>query len=53
MEISPMPERAGVHGGWHWSAPGGRNALALGLVIGGLAGGALWAARRASREGRG
>jgi short-subunit dehydrogenase len=42
----PMPERASVHGGWQWSAPGGRNALALALVVGGLAGCAVWAARR-------
>jgi short-subunit dehydrogenase len=43
----PMPERAGVHGGWRWSLPRGSGAaLALG-VIGAVAAGAMLVARPA------
>jgi short-subunit dehydrogenase len=43
----PMPEQAGVHGGWRWSLPGSTGpALALGF-IGAVAAGIMLAARPA------
>jgi len=50
---APMPERAGVHGGWRWSWPRGWSGAALALGIGGAVGCAVWAASRsAGRSGR-
>jgi len=45
---APMPERAGVHGGWQYPLPRGRDAAVFGLALGALAGFALWAARRSA-----
>jgi short-subunit dehydrogenase len=48
----PMPEQAGLHGGWRWWWPRGSTgaALALGL-IGAVAAGAMLAARPAHGDG--
>jgi short-subunit dehydrogenase len=44
----PMPERAGVHGGWRWSLPRGATGAALGLgLIGAVAAAAMLARGRA------
>jgi short-subunit dehydrogenase len=44
----PMPEQAGLHGGWRWSLPRGATGAALTLgLIGAVAAGAMLAARPA------
>ena len=48
----PMPEQAGLHGGWRWSAPRSATAAAVVLgVVGALTAGAMFAARAAPGRG--